>query len=259
VLRSIASAAPAGTVPPGQMGYYAPPRVAGAPAAGPAAPPTGWGKVALFGLLGAAVPGVGVWFALTRLVGADEPTAAGPETPAKPTRPREPVVVSPHPAGTAGPCPEAMATVGEGTGRFCIDLHESPGQGRLPQTGVSLTEAETACGMRGARLCSESEWEQACRGEGAASWPYGDTYRGEPCNTDTGKMGVIAVGGAFPDCKSAVGAFDMSGNVAEWVSGEITKGSSALDRSDGRCSSKKPRSGSRGYSDVGFRCCRDPR
>ena len=64
-----------------------------------------------------------------------------------------------------------------------------------------------------------------CRGKGGASYPYGQAYDAARCNT----KGTLAASGAFASCRSAVGAYDMSGNVAEWVSTGGQKGGSAHD------------------------------
>jgi hypothetical protein len=53
----------------------------------------------------------------------------------------------------------------------------------------------------------------------------------------------------------------MSGNVAEWVSEGLVRGSSTEDGGDGRCSRNQKRrgGGEEGFADVGFRCCADAR
>ncbi|HTM22751.1 MAG TPA: hypothetical protein VL172_19645, partial [Kofleriaceae bacterium] len=89
-----------------------------------------------------------------------------------------------------------------------------------------------------------------------ASWPFGESFKRGPCNL---YGGAAAIAGSFPECRSAVGAYDMSGNVAEWVAGGMVKGGSTDDGSDGRCSTnhRRPGSGAQGFADVGFRCCAD--
>jgi formylglycine-generating enzyme required for sulfatase activity len=140
----------------------------------------------------------------------------------------------------------------------CIDSHESPGRGRMPEAGLPLADAGARCKARGAALCAGDEWERACRGPDGASWPFGTAFRRGPCNLHGGEP---AITGSFPECRSAVGAYDMSGNVAEWVADGKVKGGSTEDGSDGRCSreARRPGGGAQGFADVGFRCCADAR
>lgn len=157
------------------------------------------------------------------------------------------------------PCPEDMVLTGEGDKRFCVDLYEAPGRGKIPAIRVGRPEAEARCASRGARLCTRDEWELACRGAGSSDFPYGPRYEKGRCNGGRGIRAEIAAAGSFPECVSASGVFDMSGNVAEWSAEGYIHGGSARDRSSGRCNRRYR--GSRqdeGYPDVGYRCCADP-
>jgi len=266
VLRPLSSLSSSGSYPPGTLGRYAPPRPVAAPP-----PRRSHGRLWLWVALGAAVAAAIlflVWFfALRSSDGAPESkhphsaSGSGKAAPAPTTTPlpstRKPTAPRKAPAAApVSPCPGGMVQVAAEPA-FCIDQYESPGKGRMPETGVSLAQAKATCHSRGARLCTESEWEAACRGEGDSSYPYGSSYRRGVCNTDASRSGAIAVAGHFPDCVSAAGAFDMSGNVAEWVAEGGVRGGSALDRADGRCSRSRRvhTEPAQGFSDVGFRCC----
>ncbi len=144
---------------------------------------------------------------------------------------------------------------------YCIEPYEWPGKGKRPTLRFNWTKAQNTCKDAGLRLCTPREWEHACRGEGGATFPYGMKYDRSKCNTGKGKRGKMVAAGSRADCKSAVGAFDMSGNAAEWVSNGEIRGGSVKSRSDNavRCSAKRTRkSPKKGYKDVGFRCCADP-
>jgi len=239
------------------LGRYAPPRAGGGAEPAPARSRSSLVPIVIVAAALLLVGGGIV--AVLHFTGGNGAASATPD--AAPTRSAPPplVTVEETDAAVAGPCPEAMVLAALDGHRYCIDAYESPGQGRLPQAGLTLEQAEADCRQVGKRLCTGHEWEQACRGENGVSWPYGDSFRRTVCNVD-GSVDSIAATGAHPGCMSAVGAFDMSGNVAEWVQGGEVRGGSAADHGDGRCShvSRRGRE-SVGYSDVGFRCCVDAR
>ena len=54
--------------------------------------------------------------------------------------------------------------------------------GVLPQGYLSQEMAQRACQAAGKRLCSQSEWVRACRGEQNRKFPYGEQYREGACN-----------------------------------------------------------------------------
>jgi len=180
--------------------------------------------------------------------------------PAPPPRPVAPPRPAPAPvaAPPTGPCLAGMILVEAKDQRFCIDVDEASGAEHMPRTGVTLSDAMTACGAQHKRLCAGREWETACRGPNRASYPWG--YKPSTsnifCNLGPGR--VISPVGSFDKCISASGAHDMSGNVAEWVAEGQLRGGSALVNGDGRCSRPLKVTPDRPLDDVGFRCCADP-
>lgn len=147
---------------------------------------------------------------------------------------------------------------------YCIDQYEYPDrQGEPPMVGVSWNGAEGACAAQGKRLCSEEEWEKACKGPANLRFPYGEAFQGGVCN---GPGRAIRPVGGSPGCKSGYGIFDLSGNVAEWTSTKfqvgatdrtVKGGSFASSDTDLRCSARANRPPESKSGKVGFRCCAD--
>jgi formylglycine-generating enzyme len=129
---------------------------------------------------------------------------------------------------------------GEGmqSARFCIDVFEFPNLPcELPFVFVTPPQADRICRMQGKRLCTQDEWNLACRGDpnGGAdrSYAYGNELDLTVCNTDKSRVRGPACdvstqdrlwttcgtdtepAGAFPRCRSRFGVFDQHGNVAE--------------------------------------------
>jgi formylglycine-generating enzyme required for sulfatase activity len=90
-------------------------------------------------------------------------------------------------------------------------------EAELPVVCVSWDNAQAYATWVGGRLPTEAEWEKAARGINGSIWPWGNSspncYRanfsecvGHPLAVGTLTRGI-----------SPYGAFDMAGNVAEWV------------------------------------------
>jgi hypothetical protein len=226
----------------GALGYMAPPRAHTEPPRRSAMP---W---IIGGSVLAAIAAVVV---IVVVVGGGSATGTGTAVVVDAT-----VVVDAAPpidAALAQHCTPEMAVIGTA----CIEKFESPGEGRLPETGISFEDARATCTGRGLRLCTLAELRAACAGPDGAAWPYGAAFERGACNVGT--RGMIAKAGSFERCISATGAHDISGNVAEWVADGTIAGCSAVDGGDGRCDAPPrpaPPVGAR-FADVGFRCCGD--
>lgn len=130
----------------------------------------------------------------------------------------------------AGVCPRpdrAGAT-------YYNSYYGDPAFDSYPVINVSWYDADTFCRWRGARLPTEAEWEMAAgfdREEGLKlRYPWGDTFDGNILNFcdancqredrsaqyDDGFRDTAPVG-TYPDGRSPSGAYDMLGNVMEWV------------------------------------------
>lgn len=150
---------------------------------------------------------------------------------------------------------------------FCIEYYEQPnGKDTLPTTGVSWQTAKSACERNGRRLCTEREWERACKGPGSSRFPYGNSYDVSVCNTEdaAGKPRSLAPAVDFKRCRSGYKIFMMAGNAEEWVldsvGGQKVAKGGAADRPDfaSRCAARRTYSSRASSSTLGFRCCADP-
>lgn len=154
---------------------------------------------------------------------------------------------------------------------FLIDVFEYPNlQGAKPVFSVSWDNASRMCQEAGKRLCTENEWEKACKGPPNYVYSYGDTYDPaycRPSEEDGGSSAGIYLSGAMPECRSNWQVYDMSGNFMEWTK-TAPKGNADRRRVKGGHMTK-PEQGTRcafatdfatNYSDsrlLSFRCCRD--
>jgi len=155
------------------------------------------------------------------------------------------------------PCPTGMVAISDAV---CIDAGEYPGLRRIPKVDVSVRQAATACEGRGGRLCSLEEWRSACKGRGGAPFPYGSAVEHDACNTASiaGFPQEHGASGSRRRCVSAMGAYDMVGNVGEWVAeGIAAGGDSTTPAAVAKCSATgRPPKGFSGPN-LGFRCCAD--
>jgi formylglycine-generating enzyme required for sulfatase activity len=120
--------------------------------------------------------------------------------------------------------------------------------GVRPQAYISRIEAESACTNAGKRLCSVTEWYRACRGPSDTTYPYGSKFVVGHCNVGKPHLlsivhgknprtwlydehfndpeldqrpGFLAPTGEYSECVSTYGAYDLVGNLHEWVSDRV--------------------------------------
>ena len=105
--------------------------------------------------------------------------------------------------------------------------HQFPrGTDNLPVVNVSWKDANDFCKWKSTkigfpvRLPTEAEWELAARGTGDSKYPWGNEWSNEAAvSKETG--GKVSLVKSRPVNRSPFGAYDMVGNVWEWVSDEV--------------------------------------
>lgn len=162
--------------------------------------------------------------------------------------------------GTKGRRPELeqLLTTVE-LGPFSIDRLPFPNDPKLaPMTNVTRTEAAAHCSERKARLCTELEWERACKG------PNNDEY-----STGARLQSNCAI--SISECASGFDVLGLGTTLREWTAsdaisatggvskGAVVRGASAKAQpTDHRCARREFIKESERADELGFRCCHGP-
>ncbi len=215
-------------------------------------------------------------------------------------------------AGDPG-CPAGMAAVAG----FCVDRYEAsllegvepggsrfcewspyfnPGmrsvwavsrRGAVPQGYLSGLQAARACEAAGKRLCTDSEWLRACRGEEGRVFPYGPRREPGRCNDSRARHPAqelfpgdpnafrrlghpclnqlpasLAPAGERAGCVTPEGVYDLMGGLHEWTAaaaGTFRGGFYVDTRINGEGCLYRTVAHDVRYWDysTGFRCCAD--
>jgi Sulfatase-modifying factor enzyme 1 len=207
----------------------------------------------------------------TASASASDANALGP--PAPPPAPRKGMVWIPGGALVAGTPRDSFPRIAEEEmpgeqvilHGFYMDLYPYPDEdGAIPVTNVSQAEARALCDEHEKRLCSELEWERACKGPENSTYEYGDAHKADRCGT--GSISTMRPNGFLVACRSAFGVRDMHGGVWEWTSSPWGRGSerplvtlrggnATQGELVGRCANAMGRPPDTKSGNIGFRCC----
>lgn len=140
-------------------------------------------------------------------------------------------------------------------GGYSIDKYLYPNDPQKPPvTGVTRTRAAEMCQDAGGRLCTELEWERACKGPEGSAWAGSATWD-------------AACAKAPATCVSGYGALGMGSALREWTASDVApienvpkaaavrgaKGDAAGP--DHRCAHRAGVDATSSGDDLGFRCC----
>lgn len=236
---------------------------------------------------------------------ASEPVGAGPGVVSAPSStapgaPRPGMVWIPAGELHAGSAPDEVPRVAEAEmpgvdvplAGFYIDVLPWPDEpGAIATTDVTREEAARLCESKGKRLCTELEWERACKGPDNARFEYGASYDARACGAGApADSSARRPTGERMACKSGFGVRDMHGEAWEWTDSRWSRGAPAElggllpdggraakgpggGREVGvvrggndtagelatRCAFARPMAAGERSPSVGFRCCAGPR
>jgi formylglycine-generating enzyme required for sulfatase activity len=155
---------------------------------------------------------------------------------------------------------------------FYIDSLAWPNEaGAIPTTNVTREEAKRLCEEKGKRLCSELEWERACKGPDNDRYEYGAVYDARACGGGVAAdVASRRPSGQRPACRSPFGVADMHAGASEWTAsrwgrgghddlGVVRGGNDSAGERVTRCAYGRPLPPGERSAVTGFRCCAGPR
>jgi len=153
-------------------------------------------------------------------------------------------------------------------GEFYIDVLPFPDEaGAIATTNVSREEAATLCAGKGKRLCTELEWERACKGPANTTYEDGDDFHAATCGMGTpAELSAKRPTGETAACVSGFGAREQHGGAWEWTDqpwgrggrrdlGVLKGGNAVAGEIAGRCANSLARPPATKSPAMGFRCC----
>ena len=112
---------------------------------------------------------------------------------------------------------------------------------------------------RGKRLCTELEWERACKGDTVRPYPSGSEFDAEACSLDplscASPLGAVSLGVLAPEWTAS----DVSRGLGTALRTAVVRGAVATSAvSEHRCGARHAVDPEASGVPVSFRCCRGP-
>lgn len=144
-------------------------------------------------------------------------------------------------------------------GPFSIDRLPYPNDPQQePKTGVPRKEAERLCAERSQRLCTELEWERACKGPEGDPYPTGSGWdpacEKEPNACATG-FDVLAMGAILREWTAS--NFEPA-DEDQHPSAVLRGSRGTVADTEHRCARREAADAGAHGVDIGFRCCSGP-
>jgi hypothetical protein len=140
-------------------------------------------------------------------------------------------------------------------GAFQIDRLPYPNDPNSPAlVGVSRAEAQKHCADRGGRLCTELEWERACKGpdndEFASGTIWDPRCARDPKSCASG-FEVLAMGASIREWTAS----NVRGKDASQKNEPVVRGAFGEGSDQHRCAGRRSVPADTRAGDLGFRCC----
>lgn len=146
---------------------------------------------------------------------------------------------------------------------FQIDVLPWPNDPAIDYlVGVPRAEAEALCASVGKRLCTEIEWEFACRSTDSRRYPSGNTYEDSRYAEHAGPASPFGVYGFGKIMEWTASAWGGEADQVEraavrgWSQGALTLGEPTAPEKGRRCAKRHHRTPTLSDPEVGFRCCK---
>jgi formylglycine-generating enzyme required for sulfatase activity len=153
-------------------------------------------------------------------------------------------------------------------GDYFIDVLPFPNEaGAIATTNVNRDEAAALCTARNKRLCTELEWERACKGPANTTYEEGDDFHPATCGLGAAaELSAKRPTGELPACTSGFGVRELHGGAWEWTDlpwgrggrkdlGALKGGNAVAGEIAGRCANSIARPPTTKSPAMGFRCC----
>ncbi len=147
---------------------------------------------------------------------------------------------------------------------YWIDKYEYPNEPGVEVVNLlTWNEASNYCRKHGKTLCTEDQWEKACKGPEMLVYPYGQEFDPDACIPTGTKLQETYLIGEDKRCVSGYGVHGMGGGCLEWTFSKakgdrnIVKGGYApgQERGGTRCAARKDEKPSFAHQNLTFRCC----